>query len=87
MNTKAVGIEGAKAAVWIIATAFSVFFFFDNRYVHADAAQKTHTEIRKDMIVSEIRQLSAKQKTDHLETWEKLRMEDLQRQLKELMKK
>ena len=87
MNVKGLGIEGLKGVVWVIATAFAVFFFFDNRYVHAEDANKTHLEIRKDMIVSELRQLSAKEKTSKLETWEKIRQEDLERQLKDLMKK
>ncbi len=61
------------------------WFGFDKRYVHAEDAAKTHLEIKKDMIVSEIRQLSAKEKMAGLVTWEKLRKEDLERQFKSLI--
>lgn len=79
-------LESLKGIAWVVATAFALFFFFDGRYLHAEAGQKAHTEIRKDMIVSELRQLSAKEKKFGLELWEKLRKEDLERQLKEYSK-
>jgi len=79
-------VESLKGIVWIVTTAFALFFFFEGRYLHAEEGRKTHTEIRKDMIVSELRQLSAKQKKESLELWEKLRKEDLERQLQELSK-
>jgi len=72
-----------KEVAVIIAMVIGWAFMIDGRYTHADEAKKTHTEIRKDMIVSEIRQLSAKQKKDKLELWEQLRKEDLERQLKD----
>lgn len=80
-----------KAVAWIVATAFAVFFFADGRYFKVEAAGNTHqtllkrmVEIDKKRVISELRQLSAKEKTVGLEVWEKLRKEDLQLQLKEL---
>ena len=79
-------LESLKGIAWIITTVFALFFFVDGRYLHAEDGRKAHSEIRKDMIVSELRQISAKEKTGKLATWEKLRKEDLERQLKELSK-
>ena len=79
-------LKSWKEVIAMVGIMFSAWFFVDERYVHADVGAKTHIEIRKDMITSELRQLSAKEKTQGLELWEKLRKEDLERQLKEMTK-
>lgn len=75
-----------KLLLGIIVILAVAWFSFDKRYAHASEVAKIHLEIKKDMIVSEIRQLSAKEKTVGLVTWEKLRKEDLERQFENLTK-